>query len=685
MARGPARTLRDAHTAASGRDLSPLRDYTAWGLRVRSVVSLPFASAARPGRPDVAVRFGKTPPRLPRAVRRNPPVWEAAPGLLLLHVEDVARYLVTDGREIVIEPRGGRHEDLETFLVGPVFAALLQQRGIVTLHAAAVGTDAGAALLLGASGSGKSSLAAALVERGYALLADHVTGVVLDAGGRATALPAFPYLRLWADSLDKLCLRTRARGRVRPELEKYWVPAERFGAAPAPVCAAFVLTGHHRPDFGFEPAPPGSAAAFRAFFDNTYRQPMLSALGQGPNHFRTATEAARRVPVVRVKRPAYRYPFRLATLADRIEAHLHDARTSAGTEAGAPFGARRRPPSRTTPFARLCTSAAPPAEDGLCRQAASDAGGASVPGAVWLASYPKSGNTWLRAVLTGYLHDKPASINALEGPWVSSSRHEFDEMTGLDSSDLTLDETARYLSRFRELLAEERFASRPGGGPEGLGRHVPAFIKTHEAYRVVGGVARFPRAGTAGVVYLVRNPLDVAVAWAYHLQLSIGATIRRMNDPAAVEAKFPSGIGRAFPSPFRTWSGHVSSWMDQADLGIHVARYEDLLKDPRAGFGAIVRFTGLAWDGPRLERAVEHASFPRLQAQERESGYVDKPRAVPSFFRAGVAGSWRTALTRAQVRTLVDAHGPVMERLGYLREAEGFLRGRGRRADDPVD
>ena len=119
----------------------------------------------------------------------------------------------------------------------------------------------------------------------------------------------------------------------------------------------------------------------------------------------------------------------------------------------------------------------------------------------------------------------------------------------------------------------------------------------------------------------------------------------------------------------------MASWTGQSDLPLHVARYEDLLADPRAGFGAVVRFAGLAGDGPRLDRAVEHSAFPRLQAQEAESGFAEKQPTAPSFFRAGVAGSWRTALTPSQVRAIVDAHGEVMERFGYLKEAEAFLRG----------
>lgn len=286
-------------------------------------------------------------------------------------------------------------------------------------------------------------------------------------------------------------------------------------------------------------------------------------------------------------------------------------------------------------------------------------------GIVWLASYPKSGNTWVRAVLTAYLRadDAPASINALIASPITSNRDAFDEALGLESSDMTPDEVLRYRPRFHAVLAEELPS--------------PAFVKVHDAYlRSSCGAALFPESAASGVVYLVRNPLDVAISYAHHRSQPIDDTVRWMNDSAAAESDSAAGIFHRLPEPLTTWSGHVASWLDQDEVPLHVARYEDLLADPHAAFGRIVRFAGLEWDAARLARAIDRSAFPRLRAQETESGFREKQPTAPSFFRAGVAGSWRTTLSPRQVRALVDAHGPMMERLGYLREAEEFLAAR---------
>ena len=663
-------------------------DYVAYRLRWRSSITLPFAASPGPaGEPDVTVRPGETPARLPGAARGTPHVFEAAPGAALLHVAGVACYFVTP-REIVVEPRGGSDEDVVTFLVGPALAALLQMRGVLTLHAAAVEMDAGAVLLLGGSGAGKSALAAALVERGHALLADDVTGLA-PAAGDVLALPAFPRLRLWADVLPA----ADRRRRVRPNLEQYWKPAARFAAAPRPVCAAFVLESHDRADFDVEPMP--SSQAFRGMRRYTYRKRLLDVLGQRPTQYRIGMAFARGVPLARVRRPDH--PFRLVELADRVEAHVRGAfppragsplpRSPAeGSAPGActdlPGDANPAAPKTAgLPSASPAASLRPTVLSGRApERRPAERRAPSRPGIVWIASYPKSGSTWMRAMLTNYLQDngEPASINALAGLRTASARDNFDELIGLDSSDLRPDELARYLPRFRALLAQALSAPRPDDcAIDRIRPHAPHFAKVHEAYRDPLGGARFSRIGTVGVIYLVRNPLDVAVSYAHHLQWPIDRILRMMNNPAASETSSTSWIGPLLPSPLTTWSGHVSGWLDQTDLRTHAVRYEDLLADPRAGFGAIVRFAGLEWDAARLDRAIEHAAFPRLRAQEAESGFHERQPTAPSFFRAGVAGSWRTALTREQVRALVDDHGPVMARHGYLREAEAFLAGEG--------
>ena len=305
------------------------RDYAAYRLRVRSSVPLPFArgreNVPAAGEPDVVVRLGATPAALPGpADRRRTPggraVWEAAPDAFLISLHGVARYLVTGGRDILVEPRGGGDREIGMCLAGTVWAALLLQRGIVTFHASAVEFETGAVLFLGRSGAGKSSLLGALLKRGRAMLADDVAGVVLDAGGRPVALPAYPRLRLCADVVDALGWRGQAREKEWMQPEKYRMPVPRFRASPLRIGALYLLTGSH--GNGIEIVPVSPTVAFEALGRHTWRKRLLSGPGRRQAHFRVVAAMAQQAPVARVVRPER--SFRLDALADRIEAHVEE-------------------------------------------------------------------------------------------------------------------------------------------------------------------------------------------------------------------------------------------------------------------------------------------------------------------------------------------------------------------------
>lgn len=296
----------------------PLQDYTAYGLRLRSPIALPFTRLPEglAGEPDVVIRFGATPAALPGA-RGKTRRWQATPGRFLLNIDDVARYYVADGRDIVIERRGGSDHDLSVYFTGSVLASMLQQRGVATLHASAVQTNAGAVLFLGASGAGKSSLLAALVKRGYPMMADDVVGVVLD-GAVPTALPAFPRTRLWADALDHLAWWPQAGRRVRLHMDKHLVPVDEFYGLPLALRTCFVLTVGDSDEVQL--GTTTSRDAFLLLSKYAYRKKYLVGLERAESQFCILEAVAKRVPVFRAKRPAH--SFQLDSLAGQIDGHL---------------------------------------------------------------------------------------------------------------------------------------------------------------------------------------------------------------------------------------------------------------------------------------------------------------------------------------------------------------------------
>jgi len=273
----------------------------------------------------------------------------------------------------------------------------------------------------------------------------------------------------------------------------------------------------------------------------------------------------------------------------------------------------------------------------------------------WLASYPKSGNTWMRILLTNYLRnsDSPADINSLDGGPIASARQVFDDSVGIEASDLTQDEIERYRPFVYEQLSDQT--------KEKL------FLKVHDAFTYTPyGYPLLSKKATTGVIYLVRNPLDVAVSFAHHSATTVESTVERMGQADYCFVDNPKRLHNQLRQRLLTWSGHVTSWLDEPDLQVLVVRYEDLKADTVGKFTEVIRFCGLEKDPERISRAVTFSRFEQVQKQEKEKGFGEKMPHAQSFFRQGVVGNWRQVLSPELVTKIIADHGPVMTRLGYL-------------------
>jgi hypothetical protein len=190
------------------------------------------------------------------------------------------------------------------------------------------------------------------------------------------------------------------------------------------------------------------------------------------------------------------------------------------------------------------------------------------------------------------------------------------------------------------------------------------FVKTHNALALDFGVPMITPEVTAGMVYIVRNPLDVVISYAHHLNATVDATIAVMGASGFRTPKSPDWISEKMGS----WSEHVASWTARPLPRLHVMRYEDMQAKPLETFGGFARWLGLDPPRDRLERALSHSSFDEMKKQEDVHGFREKSRSAPNFFRAGRTGEWREKLTPEQVQAIVAAHRVQMARFGYVPE-----------------
>jgi hypothetical protein len=304
--------------------------YRIAGMTVSSEIPLPGARPdAWTGVCDVVMRQAPTPVHLD-----NPdisrPSWEAGQDQYLMRAPGVARFLLSGGREIIFETEPGTPPtDCAAYLLGSIFGALLHQRRLIVMHASAVQADGKAVMFCGRSGLGKSTLAAALSQRGWPLLGDDVSAIAFDGEGLPCLQADTRQLKLTAESIAALDLGARRGAAILRRATKYFVePLESVDSGACPLGAVYVLA--------FDPQAAAAridrlnaAEALRGLRGDAYRPAIVRRTGQTQRYFEAAAMIASKVPVCRLTRGPHLIA--LPQLADLVQAHWRDLASTQGS------------------------------------------------------------------------------------------------------------------------------------------------------------------------------------------------------------------------------------------------------------------------------------------------------------------------------------------------------------------
>ncbi|MDR9394288.1 sulfotransferase domain-containing protein [Roseovarius sp. SYSU LYC5161] len=266
---------------------------------------------------------------------------------------------------------------------------------------------------------------------------------------------------------------------------------------------------------------------------------------------------------------------------------------------------------------------------------------------IWLASYPKSGNTWIRSLLAHYLmpEGKAPDINNLREFTTGDIRRDFfDAAAGEPFVNKSAEEWIAMRPKALRLIA----ASRPD-------HH---FVKTHCQASKYLGQDLIPPEVTAAAIYIMRNPFDMTPSFARHISCDIDETIGHISNKEMIMGTPQTSVYDALGR----WDDHVRSWTTAPGLPIHVIRYEDMIAHPAKEIAKLLeKFLRVPVDRAKLARSVKAASFESLKKQEEKHGFTEKPDEMESFFAKGKSGVWREDLTPAQAGRIREAFLPTIE------------------------
>ena len=295
----------------------------------------------------------------------------------------------------------------------------------------------------------------------------------------------------------------------------------------------------------------------------------------------------------------------------------------------------------------------------------------------YLASYPKSGNTWCRVFITELrrlagLDSTEATAAAereeqelrlnhdLATGSIVSSRHWLDDQLGIESSDLSWAELDKVRGR--------------AGNQQALYAESLRYHKVHDAFISPdsAGCPVVPVNGCRGAVVVIRHPADVAVSLSHFFSWPLERCVDFLLDEQAGLCSSSKHGGPQVRQFTGTWANHVHSWVDQKQIPVLLLRYEDLLNEAQAQFSRLACFLDLPAEPELIAEAVVKSNFETLRAkEEREGGFHERPNGCERFFRTGRSGEGRLTLTSDQFARLTGAFAVSLEHFGYESSITG--------------
>jgi len=245
------------------------------------------------------------------------------------------------------------------------------------------------------------------------------------------------------------------------------------------------------------------------------------------------------------------------------------------------------------------------------------------PDDVFLTSYPRSGNTWMRFLVGNLLHqEKPVTFLNMEGLVPDMYKQS--------------DRTLRHMPR-------------------------PRILKSHECFD-----PRYRR-----IIYIVRDPRDVVVS-NYHWEMKL----RSIPEGCSIEEFVPRWMDGNFWRRIGSWADHVNSWLAtrQGHDNFLLMRYEDLQENQQRELARVAQFMGLNPDRERINRAIELSSAANMRKMEETQGKkwvaTFHTRSDKPFVRKASSGGWRAILPAKTVTYMEAQWGPLMKQLGYQLSTE---------------
>ena len=275
---------------------------------------------------------------------------------------------------------------------------------------------------------------------------------------------------------------------------------------------------------------------------------------------------------------------------------------------------------------------------------------------VWLASYPKSGNTWMWLFIKSYFNPpkKKFSLNYHKDDPIMLEPFPDERM--FDKLKINYENFFDLSKNWVNLQSLINLNNKTN------------YLKTHNAMCTINNHKFTNIQNTLGAIYIVRDPRDVLISYSSYMEKSMDETLKFMLNKETYEVgEFKKKIYNK--TLLGSWSDHYNSWKNYKSREIIIIKYEDMVNSASSTFLKVLTYLSkiikIDVDHTKMHKAIEETSFKNLKSLEINEGFKTNP-SKNEFFRKGVVGDWREKLNKEQVEKIEKAFEAEMIELGYL-------------------
>ncbi len=275
---------------------------------------------------------------------------------------------------------------------------------------------------------------------------------------------------------------------------------------------------------------------------------------------------------------------------------------------------------------------------------------------IWLASYPKSGNTWLRMFLKSYFMKSDEKFSLEKSISDNFKPQGFPDQKILEELKVDyykFEEIAKNWEAMQDYLNLNNQTN---------------FVKTHNAMCTVGSYKFTSHKNTKGAIYIVRDPRDVLVSYSHHYGVDYEKTFKMISSPYNCE--YPESGGKRYKKTLMgNWSSHYNSWKKYNSCKVLIIKYEDMIINEYETFMKVINYlkevNDTEFNEEKFKKALKQSQFSELQKLEKTEGFSEVGRGG-IFFRSGKIGEWRNEVSVDLVKKTEKVFNKEMKELGYL-------------------